>query len=40
MMHVDQPNIDYKDTLSKSYNEDAQFDIILLIHTGILTKAT
>jgi len=30
MMHgIDQPNIDYKDTLSKSYNEDAQFDIIL-----------
>ena len=29
-MHgIDQPNIDYKDTLSKSYNEDAQFDIIL-----------
>lgn len=30
MMHgIDQPNIDYKDTLSKSFNEDAQFDIIL-----------
>ncbi|MFK7079002.1 N-6 DNA methylase [Flavobacterium oreochromis] len=30
MMHgIDHPNIDYKDTLSKSYNEDAQFDIIL-----------
>lgn len=30
MMHgIDQPNIDYKDTLSKSYNEDAQFDLIL-----------
>lgn len=30
MMHgIDQPNIDYKDTLSKSYNEDAQFDIVL-----------
>ncbi|WP_258931953.1 HsdM family class I SAM-dependent methyltransferase [Flavobacterium oreochromis] len=30
MMHgIDHPNIDYKDALSKSYNEDAQFDIIL-----------
>lgn len=30
MMHgIDQPNIDYKDTLSKSYNEDARFDIVL-----------
>ncbi|MCY1498056.1 putative type I restriction enzymeP M protein [compost metagenome] len=30
MMHgIDQPNIDYKDTLSKSYNEDALYDIIL-----------
>ncbi|MBM7420463.1 MULTISPECIES: type I restriction-modification system subunit M [Chryseobacterium] len=30
MMHgIEQPNIDYKDTLSKSYNEDAQFDIVL-----------
>lgn len=30
MMHgIDQPNIGYKDTLSKSYNEDAQYDIIL-----------
>lgn len=30
MMHgIDQPNIDYKDTLSKSFNEDAQFDIVL-----------
>ena len=30
MMHgIDQPNINYKDTLSKSYNEDAQFDLIL-----------
>lgn len=30
MMHgIDEPNIDYKDTLSKSYNEDSQFDIIM-----------
>lgn len=30
MMHgIDQPQIDYKDTLSKSYNEDSQFDIIM-----------
>lgn len=30
MMHgIEQPNIDYKDTLSKSFNEDAQFDIVL-----------
>jgi type I restriction enzyme M protein len=30
MMHgIDQPTIDYKDTLSKSYNEDSQFDIIM-----------
>lgn len=30
MMHgIDQPTIDYKDTLSKSYNEDSQFDIVL-----------
>lgn len=30
MMHgIDEPKIDYKDTLSKSYNEDAQFDIIM-----------
>ncbi|MCG6149986.1 type I restriction-modification system subunit M [Leptospira levettii] len=30
MMHgIDQPQIDYKDTLSKSYNEDSQFDVVL-----------
>ncbi len=30
MMHgIDQPSIDYRDTLSKSYNEDSQFDIVL-----------
>lgn len=30
MMHgLDQPNIDYKDTLSKSYNEEAVFDVVL-----------
>lgn len=30
MMHgIDEPTIDYKDTLSKSYNEDSQFDIVL-----------
>jgi len=30
MMHgIDQPNIDYKDTLSKSYNEEASYDIVL-----------
>ena len=30
MMHgIDEPKIDYKDTLSKSYNEDCQFDIIM-----------
>jgi type I restriction enzyme M protein len=30
MMHgIESPNIDYKDTLSKSFNEDAQFDIVL-----------
>ena len=30
MMHgIDDPHIDYKDTLSKSYNEDAQYDIVL-----------
>lgn len=30
MMHgVDEPRIDYKDTLSKSYNEDSQYDIIM-----------
>ncbi|MBP9017602.1 MAG: N-6 DNA methylase [Paludibacteraceae bacterium] len=30
MMHgIDEPQIDYKDTLSKSYNEDSQYDIVL-----------
>jgi type I restriction enzyme M protein len=30
MMHgIDEPIIDYKDTLSKSYNEDSQYDIIM-----------
>lgn len=30
MMHgIDEPLINYQDTLSKSYNEDSQFDIIL-----------
>ena len=30
MMHgIDEPQIDYKDTLSKSYNEDNQYDIVM-----------
>ena len=30
MMHgIDEPMIDYKDTLSKSYNEDSQYDIVM-----------
>jgi len=30
MMHgIDEPRVDYKDTLSKTYNEDSQFDIIM-----------
>lgn len=30
MMHgIDEPNIDYKDTLSKSYNEDSLYDIVM-----------
>ena len=30
MMHgIENPHIDYKDTLSKSYNEDALFDVVL-----------
>jgi len=30
MMHgIDEPRIDYKDTLSKSYNEDSQYDIVM-----------
>lgn len=30
MMHgIDEPNIDYKDTLSKSYTEEAEYDVIM-----------
>lgn len=30
MMHgIDEPDIDYKDTLSKSYNEEATYDIVM-----------
>ncbi|MFT2098423.1 type I restriction-modification system subunit M [Marinomonas sp. 2405UD66-6] len=30
MMHgIDEPNIDYKDTLSKSYNQEGDYDIIM-----------
>ncbi len=30
MMHgIDEPNIDYKDTLSKGYNEEAEYDIVM-----------
>lgn len=30
MMHgIDEPKINYKDTLSKSYNEDSQYDIVM-----------
>lgn len=30
MMHgIDEPHIDYKDTLSKSYTEEAEYDIVL-----------
>ncbi|MBK5537364.1 N-6 DNA methylase [Pseudomonas sp. TH05] len=30
MMHgIDEPQIDYKDTLSKSYNQEAEYDIVL-----------
>ncbi len=30
MMHgIDDPQIDYKDTLSKSYNEEAEYDIVM-----------
>ncbi|MFA0963952.1 N-6 DNA methylase [Roseivirga sp. BDSF3-8] len=30
MMHgIDRPHIDYKDTLSKSYNESAEYDVVL-----------
>lgn len=30
MMHgIDEPHIDYKDTLSKSYNEEAEYDVVM-----------
>lgn len=30
MMHgIDEPSIDYKDTLSKGYNQDAEYDIVM-----------
>ncbi len=30
MMHgIDEPNIDYKDTLSKSYNQESEYDLIM-----------
>lgn len=30
MMHgIDEPNIDYKDTLSKSYDEESEYDVVL-----------
>ena len=30
MMHgIDEPNVDYRDTLSKSYNEEAEYDIVM-----------
>ncbi len=30
MMHgIDEPHIDYKDTLSKSYNEESEYDIVM-----------
>ncbi|WP_432668655.1 type I restriction-modification system subunit M [Pseudomonas umsongensis] len=30
MMHgIDEPHIDYKDTLSKSYNQEAEYDIVM-----------
>lgn len=30
MMHgIDEPHVDYKDTLSKSYNEEAEYDIVM-----------
>lgn len=30
MMHgIDEPHIDYKDTLSKSYNQEAEYDVVL-----------
>jgi type I restriction enzyme M protein len=30
MMHgIDEPRIDYKDTLSKSYNEEAEYDVVM-----------
>ncbi len=42
MMHgIDEPKIDYKDTLSKTYNEDSQYDIIMANppFTGNIDKA-
>ncbi|MGB9694289.1 MAG: N-6 DNA methylase, partial [Fervidobacterium sp.] len=42
IMHgIDEPQIDYKDTLSKSYNEDSRFDIIMANppFTGNIDKA-
>jgi type I restriction enzyme M protein len=42
MMHgIDEPKIDYKDTLSKSYNEDNLFDIVMANppFTGNIDKA-
>ncbi|MFK5953665.1 MAG: hypothetical protein QM498_11450 [Desulfobacterium sp.] len=33
MMHgIDEPRIEYKDTLSKSFNEPNQYNIIMAIH--------
>lgn len=30
MMHgIDDPNVDYKDTLSKTYNEDSRYDVVM-----------
>lgn len=42
MMHgIDNPHIDYKDTLSKSFNEDGQYDVVLANppFTGNIDKA-
>ncbi|GBL00990.1 DNA methyltransferase [Vibrio harveyi] len=42
MMHgIDEPNIDYKDTLSKSYTQEAEYDIIMANppFTGSIDKA-
>jgi type I restriction enzyme M protein len=41
MMHgIDEPHIDYRDTLSKSYNEEAEYDIVMANppFTGSLDK--